>query len=113
MNRMILLEHRIARLEKMCSENVMVNSFTCKSLGNMIESNLADVDGYVDVVDDNADNGFINIGIEAADGTRAEYDVVVEDDHTIQVLFADKEIAECDSLSVCAKSIASHFRKMM
>lgn len=94
-------------------ENAMVNSFTCKSLGDMIESHLADVDGYADVVDDNADNGFINIGVEAADGTQADYDVVIEDDHNIQILFADDEIARCDSLEACAKLIALHFKRMM
>lgn len=111
------LESRINKLEKKLKsesfkkiflENLMLSTFDCNQLSALVNKELPDCD--IDFVDDNADNGFVNIAIYNPEYI-ADYDVIANDIDSFEVANDDKTVGIAKSFKEVAKMIATHFKK--
>lgn len=91
------------------NESIPLNTFDCEALLKLVENNLKDTGAEADVTDDNADYGFINIGIYNPDFIT-DYDVIANEFDSFEVDHDDKSIGDADSLEDIAKIIADHFK---
>lgn len=92
-------------------ENVPLTTFDCETIQQIIEDDFDDLPEIkVDVTDDNADYGFINVGIYN-DEYLTDYDIIVNDATSVEVSQNDKKIGEADSLEDAADLLANHFMK--
>ena len=93
------------------NESIPLNTFDCEQFALMVQNNLKEFDdAFADVVDDNADYGFVNVGIEC-NGKEDDYDVIANEYNSYEVMNNDKKVGECKSLSDAAKMVADHFKK--
>lgn len=93
------------------NESIPLNTFNCEQFAQMIQNNLKGFnDVFVDVVDDNADYGFINVSIEC-DGKEDDYGVTANEYNEYEVMNNNKKVGECNSLNDAAKMVADHFKK--
>lgn len=91
-------------------ENVSLTDFDCESLVDKINNLLSKVNAEVDVADDNADYGFINIGVYNPDFVT-DYDLIAKDTDLFEVDHEDRSIGKAKSLNEICKLIADHFIK--
>ena len=93
------------------NESVPLNPFDCEKLSKAVSDNLKDLkECEVDVTDDNADYGFVNIGIYNPDFVT-DYYVIANKFNSFEVDYEDKSIGEADSLEGVGKIISDHFKK--
>lgn len=112
-----MLEARIARLENLLLnknkkfENMQLSVFDCESLADMISNQLKDLrQCEVDYTDDNADYGFLNIGIYNPEYVTG-YDIVANDFDSFEVTDEnDSRVGIANSFKRVAELIADHFR---
>lgn len=118
-----MIERRITRIENLLNEfnkrkyyeEVQLSAFDCQQLADSIETLIANKVGKrcdVDITDDNADYGYINVGIEC-DGFANEYDVRALDYDLFEVMEDNETFEDCESLEEVAQVIANRFIEEM
>ena len=110
----LTLEQRIAKLERLLikNENVQFSLFDCDHLESLVYSKLGNIDCDVDINDDNADYGFINVGINC-DGQIADYDIEALEYNKFRVTTDDKDLKTCNSINDIAITIAKAFKDFL
>jgi hypothetical protein len=92
-------------------ENVPLNSFDSGKLEQMVLNNLNGYDDVaVDIVDDNGDYGFLNLGIECGKEDD-DYDIIANEYNSFEVVNNDKTIGKYKSMNDAVKAITDHFEK--
>lgn len=94
------------------NENVSISSFDCRFIENTIDRELDKYGAVIDVNDDNAINGFVNVGIEIND-LQLDYDVIVEDSDNMTVECDGETLGNFTSLQQCCKRIIAHVKENM
>ena len=108
----LALEYRVRKLEKLVRENVSMSNFDCDRLANVIETNLKKWGCSVDVADDNAEYGFVNVGIHDKTGKFVtDYDVTADEYNKFVVAHNDKKLNTVSSYNDIGKEIAKHYGK--
>lgn len=92
-------------------ESVPLNSFDSGKLEQMVLNNLKGYDDVaVDIVDDNGDYGFLNIGIECGN-EEDDYDIIANEYNSFEVVNNDKTVGKYKSMNDAVKAITDHFEK--
>ena len=115
MNTKERLEDRLYKLEsnlynscKCKNESLPFTTEDCKSLKQIIEDGLDDLpECEIDITDDNADYGYINIGVYNPNYIT-DYDIIQEDVNSFKVINNDNTL-EADSLDDAASMLCDHF----
>ena len=93
------------------NESIPLNPFDCEKLSDAVSNSLKDLKELeIDVTDDNADYGFVNIGIYNPD-FMTDYDVIANEFNSFEIDHQDKSIGKATSLEGVGKIIADHFKK--
>lgn len=113
------LEARIRKLEKKLKseslkkilENLMLSTFDCESLVNMLTKELRNLrECKIEYSDDNADYGFINLGIYNPKYITS-YNIIANDYNSFEINDENNHyVGKVDSFKKIAKLIADHFR---
>ena len=91
-------------------ENVPLTTFDCETLLQIMEDNFDDLPEIgVDITDDNADYGFVSVGIYRDDEYLTSYDVIVNDVNSVDVECDNKKIGTSKSLEDAADMLADSF----
>ena len=98
------------RYRRRCkNEEVSLTTFDCESLKQMVEDNLDDLpECEIDITDDNADYGHVNVGIYNPDYIT-DYDIIANDVDSFEIINDDKKLGEADSLDDAADMLCDHF----
>lgn len=96
--------------ESLKNENVPLNTFDCEALLKIVEDNIKSTGAEADVTDDNADYGFINVGIYNPDFVT-DYDVIANEFDSFEVDHEDKPIGKAKSFEEIGKIIADHYKE--
>ena len=98
------------RYNKHKYENVPLTTFDCEALKQIIEDNFDDLPEIeIDIVDDNSDYGFINVGIYSNDKIITSYDIIVDNVNSVSIEHDNKNIGTAKSLEEAADVLADHF----
>lgn len=94
---------------KFTNESVPLTTMDCESLRQIIEDNFDDLPEIeIDITDDNADYGFINVGIFNPEYI-ADYDIIANEADEFEVTFNDKTVGTAKSLEDAADILSDHF----
>ena len=107
-DRLYKLESKLYKSRKCKNESLPFTTEDCKSVKQIIEDGLDDLpECEIDITDDNADNGYLNIGIYNPNYVT-DYDIVQEDVNSFKVINNDNTL-EADSLDDAAYMLCDHF----
>ena len=90
------------------NESVQLSSFDCENLATLIKDKL-DEDCFIDVNDDNADYGFVNISVDC-NHLMNDYDIEAEDYNLFNIKSGDEELGTAKSFDEVSDLIANHFK---
>lgn len=93
-------------------ENVQLNMFDCEAIVDLLMNKLSNIDGCeVDYTDDNADYGYLSIGIYINNKYVTEYSIIAEDFNSFIVSDSDdKVLKQAKSFKEIANIISDNFK---
>jgi hypothetical protein len=94
-------------------ENVPLTTFDCKNIQSLVEKAFTEYDLpelEVDIADDNADYGFLNVSVYNPDYVT-DYDLIVNESNSIELENNDKKVGTAKSFRDAADMLARHFNK--
>jgi hypothetical protein len=94
-------------------ENVQLNTFDCEMIVDLINDGLESAGNYIaDYTDDNAEYGFLNIGIYANNKYLTEYNITAEEFDSFDITDEnDRSVGNAASFKDTADLIVDHFKK--